>query len=84
MSKTLDEVATAWAEDADERLVAHVKREVEAGNLHWRWDPEVDGVAGLVLTASPNRAMVVVYGDGDFECDDVAFEVALAEAEEGR
>lgn len=58
-------------DEADPALVAAVEAKVESGEAHWRLDPHVDGVVGVVLTADPNRALVVVYvRDRDFECDE--------------
>lgn len=77
----LSAIMRAWEGEAEPELVEHIRAAITAGVLAWRWDPEVDGVAGIVHVASPNKAVVVVYADGDWECDERAVEVAHAEAE---
>jgi hypothetical protein len=63
---SLTEKVAMWKEEADETLVKHVDQLIAAKHAGWRWDPEVDGVVGLVVLGT-NRALVVIYSDD--ECD---------------
>lgn len=60
-------VIRSWEADADEALVKHVNQLRNDGLANWMWDPEVEHVLGLVPVATPNRALVIIYPDGDWE-----------------
>ncbi len=55
---------------ANKRTNKRARKLVEAGTHGWAWDPQVDGVVGL-LRRGTNRADIVVYlDDDDFETSD--------------
>jgi len=70
MSATLAQVVSDFEEIASGSIVARCRKAVQTGQAVWVWDPEVNGVVGLVMTSNPRRALVVVYSEGtDFEVD---------------
>jgi hypothetical protein len=71
MSKNLTQIVASFETIANTETVTQARRAVEKGEAIWIWDPEVDGVVGLVLVGNTNRALVVVYDEGsDFEADE--------------
>ena len=58
-----------FAEMADSRIVKKVQDLIDSGKAEWIYDPQVDGVLGLVKVGDPTCALVVLYTDPlDFEC----------------
>jgi hypothetical protein len=58
----------AWA--ADPQVTTAAQRSVEAGTHRWVYDPDVDGVVGLVLTSDARQSVLTVWLEAeDFEVD---------------
>jgi hypothetical protein len=68
---------TQLADDAAPEVLAAVAA-AEADGCRWVYDPEVHGVVGLVVPGT-NRALVVVYADGDWEIADALHETYMTE-----
>lgn len=61
-----------WLRTEVDDSVTKVALELLAdGRAVWQWDPEVDGVLGLVHSENRRKAFMVIYDHGrDFECSD--------------
>lgn len=68
-TKTAEQIGREYLrEEASPEVTEKAARLVLEGKAQWVFDPQVDGVVGLVRPDEPNRAFIVVwYTDGDFE-----------------
>lgn len=57
------------SEDADPEVWHRLAR-WELEGARWTWDPEVNNVVGLLVPGESNRAIAVVYADGEWEVDE--------------
>lgn len=67
--QTLAQAQAKFQDDCDPGWFGILTELIGAGLLEWVADPEYEGVFGLVLTGTRD-AVVVVYGDGDWESDE--------------
>lgn len=85
---TTEDAIAAFADMADDRIVADAAKMVENGLARWVPDPQVQGTFGLILNGDPNRAVVLIYSDDlpwmrrnewDFEMDDLRWDGLVEE-----